>query len=212
MPAPHNLETGDAVYYWAPASGGTAVGGLVSGKRYIVYVVDAFTLKLLDPLTMSTNPIESVSFNAGVVNGTNIDDDERLPERRRSHLPRAARPRTFSSAAVELAVDGAGQPSRNADNTPIYAGAGDDTIFLGSNPNSSGVFQTGHGYSTGDQITYRVRNPERLVHRRARHQRHDVHAEFRQLPHRRLRHRNDAARCGDDRAERDYVITNVTRS
>ena len=66
VPSPHNLETGDAVYYYAP-SGGTAVGGLISGKRYIVFVVDAFTLKLLDPLTMSTNPVESVSVEASQV-------------------------------------------------------------------------------------------------------------------------------------------------
>ena len=156
--APHNLETGDAVYYWAPASGGTGVGGLISGKRYIVYVVDATTLKLLDPLTMATNPIESVSFNAGAVNGTSIDATNGFQngDAVTYHAPPS---RTFSSAAVELAVDGAGQPQRNSDNTPIYAGAGDDTIFLGSNPDSDGVFQTGHGYSTGDQITYKVDCP-----------------------------------------------------
>ena len=62
--------------------------------------------------------------------------------------------RSFGSAAVGLSVDGYGQPRRNADNTPIYAN--DSTIFLGSNPDSNGIFQTGHGYSTGDQITYTV--------------------------------------------------------
>ena len=62
--------------------------------------------------------------------------------------------RSFGSAAVGLSVDGSGQPRRNTDNTPIYAN--DSTIFLGSNPDSNGVFQTGHGYSTGDQITYTV--------------------------------------------------------
>ena len=157
-PSPHNLETGDAVYYFAP-SGGTAVGGLVSGKRYIVFVVDAFTLKLLDPVTMSTNPVESVSVVRATCPTTpartSARSTRRIPSRTAIAVTYHAPPtRSFGSAAVGLSVDGSGQPRRNADNTPIYAN--DGTIFLGSNPDSNGVFQTGHGYSTGDQITYTV--------------------------------------------------------
>ena len=148
----HNLLDGDSVYYFAPA-GGTAVGGLVSGQRYIVNVVDAYTLKLLLPGTVEkavSLPASQVCYdsatNVGTINAANTFAEGDAVT---YHAPPV---RSFGSGAVELAVGGNGQPQRNADNTPIYTN--DDTIFLGSNPDANGNFQTGHGYATGDQITY----------------------------------------------------------
>src|SRR6185295_19940395 len=43
--SPHHLRTGDVVFYFA---GTGAVGGLVSGRRYVVTAVDDFTIKLAD--------------------------------------------------------------------------------------------------------------------------------------------------------------------
>jgi hypothetical protein len=46
----HNLVDGDSVFYF-PASNdaANAVGGLTPGKRYVVNVIDEFTIKLRDP-------------------------------------------------------------------------------------------------------------------------------------------------------------------
>ena len=150
----HNLLDGDSVYYFAPA-GGTAVGGLVSGQRYIVNVVDSYTLKLLLPGTVEkavSLPASQVAYdaatNVGTINAANTFAEGDAVT---YHAPPV---RSFGSGAVELAVGGNGQPQRNPDNTPIYVN--DDTIFLGSNPDASGNFQTGHGFATGDQITYTV--------------------------------------------------------
>ncbi len=148
----HNLLDGDSVYYFAPA-GGTAVGGLVSGQRYIVNVVDSYTLKLLAPGTVEkavSLPASQVSYDAATNIGTiNAANTFAEGDAVTYHAPPV---RSFGSGAVELAVGGNGQPLRNSDNTPIYAN--DDTIFLGSDLDASGNFQTGHGYATGDQITY----------------------------------------------------------
>src|SRR5262249_32023637 len=43
----HNLVEGDAVVYHN--AGAFTVGGLTEGKRYLVHVVDAQTIKLVDP-------------------------------------------------------------------------------------------------------------------------------------------------------------------
>ena len=125
-------------------------------------MVDAYTLKLLLPGTVEkavSLPASQVSYdaatNVGTINAANTFAEGDAVT---YHAPPI---RSFGSGAVELAVGGNGQPRRNADNTPIYAN--DDTIFLGSNPDASGVFQTGHGYATGDQITYTVSGGNRTT-------------------------------------------------
>ena len=145
----HNLLDGDSVYFFGN------VGGLVSGQRYVVNVIDAYTLKLLAPgmvekaVTLSAGQVAyDTATNVGTINAANTFA---AGDAVTYHAPPV---RSFGSGSVGLAVDGNGQPRRNADNTPIYAN--DNTIFLGSNPDANGVFQTGHGYQTGDQITYRV--------------------------------------------------------
>ena len=179
----HNLLDGDSVYYFAPA-GGTAVGGLVSGQRYIVNVVDSYTLKLLLPGTVEkavSLPASQVGYDAATNIGTiNAANTFAEGDAVTYHAPPV---RSFGSGAVELAVGGNGQPQRNADNTPIYAN--DDTIFLGSNPDASGNFQTGHGYATGDQITYTVerRQPQHGLRDRVRGAADALRHPHRPVPH-----------------------------
>ena len=48
--AAHNLADGDRVIYQAPDGAG-AVGGLTSGKTYVVAVIDTNSIKLVDPAT-----------------------------------------------------------------------------------------------------------------------------------------------------------------
>ena len=149
VPGAHNLLDGDSVYFFG------TVGGLVNGQRYLVNVIDAYTLKLLLPTTVEkavTLQASQVSYDSGTNVGTiNAANTFNNGDAVTYHAPPI---RSFGSAAVELAVGGNGQPTRNTDNTPVYTN--DDTIFLGSDPDANGNFQTGHGYQTGDQITYRV--------------------------------------------------------
>ena len=89
VPAAHHLVTGDLVYYWSKS--GTAIGGLTSGTRYKVTVIDPTRVKLLpegDSLL-----VRSVNGASGVDDGTEtILFRPRLRAQHPGDLPRTDRP------------------------------------------------------------------------------------------------------------------------
>ncbi|MFZ1412162.1 MAG: hypothetical protein WAS07_11935, partial [Micropruina sp.] len=156
QPAAHNLITGDIVTYISDS--GSAIGGLTSGTKYKVFVVDATHLKLLP----QTDSVISVSVNGA----TGVDDPNNEIDASNTfgegtpvtyHAPVDY---TFSSPLVDVVVDGLGRlvmvgPADNrsiqtADNNAIYLGT------YGPDNNNDGIPDsiTGHAYNTGDQIYY----------------------------------------------------------
>ncbi|HKJ56179.1 MAG TPA: hypothetical protein VJ978_09355, partial [Nitriliruptoraceae bacterium] len=144
----HGLLEGDEVLYF-PGAGVGVIGGLVAGKLYRVHVVDDLTIKLVDPLANTG----TVTVNGGQV-GTNVVNVANAFANNDPVTYRAQGGQTFNVQAVELRTTGtnSGDPLLSGDNQLQYAN--DNTIFLGTNPNEDGVFQSGHGLNTGDRVYY----------------------------------------------------------
>jgi len=146
--APHNLEgdgqpgTSDRVLYAVP-SGSTAVGGLQAGTAYLVNVVDAITIRLVDP---SDLPAAALAFG-----GTSIGLDQQTITIN-GHQFTLGQPVTYSAAAaavtssfavdVDVQTDGSGNP------TGVTPDPNADNIYLGSDVIAE------QGFQNGDVIIY----------------------------------------------------------
>ena len=96
--APHNLETGDQVYYWVP-TGSTGVAGLTSGSLYTVLKIDDRILKLQTQSTLSVTA-QGSNISGNAVNVANSFADGQLV------TYRAPRPlMEFSSLQVDQHFD-----------------------------------------------------------------------------------------------------------
>ena len=165
FPGAHNLVTGDRVLYMpAPKYDafnnpipGDAIGGLVPGQIYLVNVIDARTIKLQNltgvpsPVTVNgsvrsapTSSTRPTTSSTASRSPTATSRASRSPARRSSCWP-AATPRPSRLPRSE--------PGRRATATRPSTRT-TTAIFLGSNPDADGKFQTGHGFSTGQAVYY----------------------------------------------------------
>ncbi len=140
--APHNLQTGDFVYYVAPA-GSTSVGGLISGHRYEVNVIDNVTIKLKDPAVSRTDvsvgligPELIDTTNDKIVASNDFQDGDLITYRA------PAPDFSFNSGVVDVAEDGSGNLARS----------GSSILDV---PGADNVYYPDHGLSSGAQIVYR---------------------------------------------------------
>ncbi|HPM80080.1 MAG TPA: hypothetical protein PLF81_05245, partial [Candidatus Anammoximicrobium sp.] len=108
FPAPHNLQgdglpgTSDRVIYTVP-SGSTGVDGLQSGKAYLVSVVDATTVRLVDPDALPAAPLAFAGTNVGGDNQT-ITIPNHGFESGQAVTYTAPAPAVTSSVLVDVAV------------------------------------------------------------------------------------------------------------
>ena len=130
-PGTHQFQTGDLVYYFT--QGETPVGGLVSGTRYRVFVVDEQRIKLqaLAGATPSVNVgLGSIDLDDDVINVANsFQNGDAVTYR-------APAPYEFSSAGVDIDVDDKG----NFD-------PGDDEATIDDN---NQIYLNNHGLSDGE--------------------------------------------------------------
>ncbi|HYU83298.1 MAG TPA: hypothetical protein VEK80_00720, partial [Kribbellaceae bacterium] len=146
----HNLETGDFVFYNAF---GTAVGGLVSGRRYRVFKVDDQRIKLLDPAT----PEQSVTVPGSAVNGSTVTVGGGNPFGTGTPVTYHAPGPTgsFTSMLVDAQVDGNLNPVR-----VILPGGrseigteDNNTIYIAQDRDGDGIVED-HDIQTGQALRY----------------------------------------------------------
>ena len=144
--ASSNLHDGDQVFYFLPG-GSTTVGGLVSGTLYTVKVIDAETIKLIDP-TVTLHSASTVNPYDDISGGDTINESNTFAATGDNVTYHAPGPdASFTSSAVDvdeitgflvtphLALDGSGHPINDT---------GANNIF----------FQNPHGLVTGEPVVY----------------------------------------------------------
>jgi hypothetical protein len=125
----HNLQTGDSVYYHA--NGLTPVGGLTTGKRYIVTKVDNDTIKLKDPAETTPDSVYSRNDVAG-----NTITDSHFFSNGDAVTYRLVAPKEFSAGFIDV----------NVTNTNPFTTVVD---------NQNRIYIPGHGFSAGERVVYR---------------------------------------------------------
>jgi Ca2+-binding RTX toxin-like protein len=144
----HGLVSGDRVLYFN-APGSPVIGGLASGQAYIVNVIDSRTIKLRLPGAAAP----AVTVAASAVANPNVVTVANSFAEGAPITYRATAGLAFNSGSVELITTGGNEPALTPTNGVQYDPAG-DWIFLGTNPDADGKFQSGHGFNTGDAIYY----------------------------------------------------------
>lgn len=129
----HNLVNNEFVYYHA--SGNAEIGGLVTGKRYRVFVVDDSTIKLQDVgQALPSDSVSRAAFSGQTISSTlnshGLADGDAVTY----VLPK---PKEFSSFLVDVTVNDANDPPITEDFQ--------NKIFLDD-----------HGFNTGNAAVYRA--------------------------------------------------------
>ena len=128
--SPHNLETGDHVYYWVP-TGSTSLPDLSSGSVYTVFVVDDTHIKL------QNQAVKTASGNANLIdNGTHFiqfANTFSTGDYVTYHAP--APLETFSSLQVDQTF--------NSSNNPAYTSTNNDQIFFAKDSGDANHTPTG---------------------------------------------------------------------
>ena len=127
----HNLQTDDRVIYHA--AGGFTVGGLTEGGAYLVNVIDAQTIKLVNP----AQPLQSAKTftGAGVAADVITTTTPHGFVNGQAVTYRAPAATQFDSTAADVEGGTATNPFAPFDNNNIYLGAG-------------------HGLNAGDEVIY----------------------------------------------------------
>ena len=152
--APDNFQSGDKVVYEVP-TGGSAVGGLVSGKTYIVNVIDPQTITLVNP---SNWPLpapqsftgSSVSNNTITIANNGFTNGEAVTY----HAPAAS---SFDLSQVDDAsgsntIDVGANSGLTAGNQVIYTTP--SQTFTSANVAGNMISIPGHGFTTGESLVY----------------------------------------------------------
>ena len=134
-----NLQDGDSVIYHAAGSFG--VGGLVEGHRYLVHVVNATTIKLVDPNNL---PAAAQAFTGSTVAGNTITITGHGFTNGQAVTYRAPAAPSFGTNAVDVEGGSSTTPLADADNNNIYLGAG-------------------HGLQNGDTVIYTASDPSKPI-------------------------------------------------
>ena len=117
--APHNLETGDEVYYFVPA-GSTGITGLTSGAKYTVFKIDDTHIKLqsqaLESVSVNGSSVDTVA-NPNYIEAANTFANGDLVT---YHAPPPLA--TFSSFQVDQTF--------NSNNNPAYTHTNNNQIFF----------------------------------------------------------------------------------
>ena len=146
----HGFVSGDRVLYFN-APGSPVIGGLTPGQAYVVNVIDSKTIKLRLPGAAA--PAVTVAGSAVGTDVVNVANAfvEGSPITYRDPVGQ-----TFNSGSVELRSTGtdSGRPLVDTNTNRAQYDSDGNWIFLGSNPNNQGEFQTGHGFNTGDAVYY----------------------------------------------------------
>jgi hypothetical protein len=142
---PHHFVTGDAVFY--DNAGGTFGSVATNGQKYFVRVIDDRTIKLTTSLAAALATPTGFNATAGglITNGNQLNvagfaDGDKVTYR----APAAA---GFSSKVVDANVNESDKTTTDVDNNQIY---------LGRDTNGDGDIDVGHGFQTGDRVTYRT--------------------------------------------------------
>ena len=141
--APHNLETGDRVYYWVP-SGSTSLPDLTSGSVYTVFVVDETHIKL------QNQSVKTASGNASLIdNGTHFIKFANTFSNGDYVTYHAPAPlESFTSIQVDQTF--------NSGNNPAYTPTNNDQIFFAKDSGDSNHTPTGIGLAAGTAVVYNV--------------------------------------------------------
>ena len=158
--AVHRFITGDAVKY--SQQGGSSIGGASLNTTGTFYVrrIDDYTVKLFAsrsdavaaPVTFNPATSPSTVDDGNVIHLSGFSNGQAVTY----YAPEA---KLFSSLMVD--TDAAKNTSFNPDqpagtsNLPI-SGVDNNAIFLGRDTDNNGSFETGHGFNTGDKLTYRT--------------------------------------------------------
>ena len=138
---PHNLETGDRVFYFVP-SGSTAVSGLTSGSEYTVLKVDDTHIKL------QNQAVKTASGNASQIdNGThfiNFSNTFSSGDLVTYHAP--APLESFSPFQVDQTF--------NSNNNPAYTSTNNNQIFFAKDSGDANHTPTGFGFAAGTALVY----------------------------------------------------------
>ncbi len=135
----HRFVSGDPVYYHA--NGPTSVGGLQTGKRYIVNVVDENTIKLKDPAVTTPDSV----FSRGAVSGspTTITNNHSF-QNGDAVTYRLVEPALFTAALIDV----------NVTNTAPFTFVVD---------NQDRIFIENHGFTAGQRVVYRTDGTNPIV-------------------------------------------------
>ncbi len=147
FPQPHNLVTGDDIFYFAQT---TAIGGLVSGRRYKVTRVDDLTIKLFDPATPATTvtvPGSSIGANT-VTTGPGNPFANGDPVSYQAPGPTGS----FTSPLVDAQVD---SELRLVFVNHEIVTEDNDTIYIAVDRDGDGQLED-HGILTGQALVYQV--------------------------------------------------------
>ena len=153
---PHNFKTGDAVKY-DPGTN-TSLNGTVLNTTSTFYAraLDDFTIKLFTSWAQATAAPSSFDPSASP-NTVTADDYIHLSGFANGDAVTyyAPEPVRFSSLGVDSRYVQDSDPNTDG-NQPALENEENNRIFLGrdtSNP-SDGVIDTGHGFNTGNRVTY----------------------------------------------------------
>jgi hypothetical protein len=147
----HNFQTGDFVYYHA--NGLDEVGGLDTGQRHRVFVVDGDRIKLQAP-GMAT---PSLTVSRGAIGADGSPSDDTVLASNGFTAPnqpvtyRVPAPQEFSADFVDVNVtlDDPSTPTTNE--------------FAITTDSQNRIFMPGHGFSAGQQVVYRADGPNTIV-------------------------------------------------
>ena len=139
--APHNLETGDRVFYLLP-TGSSGVGGLTAGSEYTVLKIDDTHIKL------QNQAVKTASGNAGQIdNGTHFiqfANTFATGDFVTYHAPPPLE--TFSSFQVDQTF--------NSGNNPAYTDTNNNQIFFAFDSGDSQHTPAGFGFAAGTALVY----------------------------------------------------------
>ena len=144
--APHNLETGDEVYYFVP-TGSTGITGLTSGAKYTVFKVDDTHIKLqsqaLVSVSVNGSSVDTVA-NPNYIEAANTFANGDLVT---YHAPPPLS--TFSSFQVDQTF--------NANNNPAYTPTNNNQIFFAyDSTGDPDHVPAGFGFAAGKALVYNV--------------------------------------------------------
>ena len=155
FPVDHHLQTGDRVIYQA-GSGNAEVGGLLDGSVYVVQVIDARTIKLLDP----GQPFTPLNFTGNDVAGNTITIAGNGFTDGQPVTYNAAQTTTFNNSVVNVVLSsGVLAPSATAydifigTNNPFRSG--DEVIYTANGTPVNGLV-SGNRY----WVIYDATNPD----------------------------------------------------
>lgn len=142
---PHHFVTGDAVIY--DNAGGTFGSVATNGQRYFVRVIDDRTIRLTTTLAAALATPTSFSATAGglITSGNELN----LPGFANGDKVTYRAPSTagFSSAVVDAVANESDHTTTDVNKNEIY---------IARDIDGDGTIDVGHGFQTGDRVTYRT--------------------------------------------------------